>query len=197
MYINLYYIYIYLEPKRPLFLVEKGYVLRGPSKIDVILGSRYIVVIYTTHIFTEKIYSALSLLYLILFILLLSLLFLVSIILIFTTHDTVDGRILPTTQHVGNPVNNEIFTISTGDRRISEPSTHSGLYIIHGTHVSFETKTSTFLEPQDFVNHRLQLVMGITSAVIWGAQIVIPDHQWGAAWWNWAIPWVSNIKFCL
>ena len=28
-----------------------------------------------------------------------------------------------TTQHVGNPVNNEIFTISTGDRRISEPST--------------------------------------------------------------------------
>ena len=28
-----------------------------------------------------------------------------------------------TTQHVWNPVNNRIFTISTGDRRISEPST--------------------------------------------------------------------------
>ena len=37
---------------------------------------------------------------------------------------TVDGsEIRLTTQHVGNPVNHEIFTISTGDRRISEPST--------------------------------------------------------------------------
>ena len=28
-----------------------------------------------------------------------------------------------TTWHVWNPVNNRIFSISTGDRRISEPST--------------------------------------------------------------------------
>ena len=36
-----------------------------------------------------------------------------------------------TTQHVRNPVNNGIFAISTGDRRISEPSTVSRFFDKH------------------------------------------------------------------
>ena len=37
----------------------------------------------------------------------------------------------PTTQHVWNPENNQIFTISTGARRISEPSTVSPWFFGH------------------------------------------------------------------